>query len=468
MYALFKHDLYQQALAYKTDLQQYLAGHMPPETLHRRRLAALQSVLQYSRQGSEFYAKRLHDIDLQCPDLDKLIQSLPFTTKTDLREAGNQLCSARLEQAWVYYETTGTTGPATPCPRNEIDSLVNNTFLTLQYQPIFQNSPQQHIIGIMGPTELHSTGDTFEDVFRSLNQTVIKMWPRSPVVGMARVLKLIQTLKITALVCTPAVASELLKYCESQGVEAQSLGLQIVFVLGELIAPHRLRNLGHAWGAQIYNCMYASQEASILAACNEHNQLQTIPFNNYYELLDPVDHSPIEVTTSPQAGELVITHLYQGHKPLIRYQTGDLVRARLLNNQQWAIEPIGRVRDIIHLQERSVYAHDLENLIFEPLQQCYEYCVEIVQQQGQDQLAITLQPCDELTDPHTVQTVRQHVWQALDVPVQVQVAPVDGLIGTAAMVSWKAARIHDLRQQQPCTERSIAQAIASQRKQSVC
>ena len=269
MYSIFRPELHEAGLAWLAPLQRYLAGHLAGDELEALRRGRFEQVLARAREGSAFYRRHLEGVAAPSPGetLAQAVRRLPFTTKQHLSAAGMSLCSGPLDEAWVYYETTGTTGPATPCPRNEVDSLVNNAYLALQYRAILAG--RRHVVGVMGPTELQSTGDTFEDVCRSLGHTVVKMWPRSPVVGMARVLRLIRELRITALVCTPAVAAEMLKHARAQGVEPRELGVEVILVLGELVTPNRLRNLARHWNARMYNCMYASQESSILAACSD-------------------------------------------------------------------------------------------------------------------------------------------------------------------------------------------------------
>ncbi|MFD0710037.1 phenylacetate--CoA ligase family protein [Photorhabdus akhurstii] len=464
MYSIFRTDLHELGLKYLTELKRYLSGEIDIPVLEKIQYEKLKEIINYTKNGSTFYQDRLNAINPNDDDnLSSFVEKLPFTTKLDLSKAGNTISSDSLSHAWIYYETTGTTGPSTPCPRNEIDSLVNNSFLTLQYESIFNQEGKQHIIGVMGPTELHSTGDTFEDVFRSLGHTVIKMWPRSPVVGMHRVLRLIQDLKITALVCTPAVAAELLKYCRDKACDAKELGIEIILVLGELITPNRLMNLSRNWGAKIYNCMYASQETSILAACNDTNKLITIPYNNYYELICPFTQQKLNVGDNHVAGELVITHLYKGNKPLIRYKTGDMVRCKAIGLNQWEIEPIGRVKDVLVLNNANVYAFDIENAIFEELEYCFEYFIEINNTAGTDELKITLEPCDELHDASLISKIKQKMESKFNMNVDIHVGDVGGLIGTAAMVSWKAARIHDLRDDTNNIERNSALEIMKKR-----
>lgn len=447
MYSTFQPDQATFSASYLRELKSYFGGGLNRQQLSTYQTKRLLDIIEHCRSNSDFYEKTLAKIEFgdsarrQAPE--EITKCLPFTTKDDLRSAGLSICSAPLNEAWVYYETTGTTGKATPCPRNYIDSIVNNSFLTLQYEKIF--SGQKHIIGVMGPTELHSTGDTFEDVFRSLGHTVVKMWPRSPVVGMERAVKLIQELGITALVCTPAVASELLKLCRDMQIDPKTLDLEVLLFLGELISPARQRNISSSWCVRGYNCMYASQEASIMAATNSNNELETIPLNVFVELINPDTGSPIAPISPGAQGELVITHLYKGFKPLLRYRTGDMVRVEKADGNCWTIQPIGRAHDRMSIQGREVTAYDLETTIFQSLSECIEFAIQVEDADQTDLVTVVLERCNELTEPSVLAQVKRSILDQLGIEASVKVGDVGKSIGTGAMVSWKAARIQDYR-----------------------
>ncbi len=373
------------------------------------------------------------------------------------------MAAAPLTEAWIYYETTGTTGAATPCPRNEQDSIFNNSPLILRYGEIFRAHGSQHIIGVMGPTELHSTGDTFEDVCRSLGHTVVKMWPRSPTVGLDRAVTLIRELKITALVCTPAIAISLAKHLLQRDCQPSHLGVKLIFTLGELTTPALLRNIGEVWGSTIYNCMYASQESSILAVSNIQGNLCTVPLNIVYEVIDPLTGQVLEPEDDRMTGELVITHLYPGQKPLIRYRTGDMVRAQVLNTGQWHIIPIGRVRDTLIINGSTHCAYDIEATLLENLKGCLDYHILVEAVAGADQLSVTLELESSSATLNNLQFIASSMAEKLNTRVRIAVGSTDAVTGTAAMVSWKAARLHDKRQGSDNQERETALKIATWR-----
>ncbi|SJN58993.1 Phenylacetate-coenzyme A ligase [Vibrio ruber DSM 16370] len=463
MYAIFKDELVKQAKDIFHQHEKFENGEYSQQQLIHHQEKNLKEVLKYVIDGSGFYKKHLSGITAS--DIDKFslsaLSTLPFTTKNDLRENRNCLASAPLDKSWIYYETTGTTGAPTPCPRSEIDSIYNNTPLILRYGQIFQQHGDKHIVGVMGPTELHSTGDTFEDVFRSLGHSVVKMWPRSPVVGMNRTMALINELQITALVCTPAVAINLARYLKKHHVSPAETSVRVILTLGELTTPALLRNIGETWGAQVYNCMYASQESSILAVCDRDQSLYTVPMNNYYELVDPNSGEVLPASETETSGELVITHLYQGQKPLIRYRTGDMVRATRMSDGRLKIVPIGRVRDTLTLGGCNYCAWDIEAALLEKLTGCLDYAIQIDEKNGIDHLNIIVELIDDIPQQAVMlaQTKAYMADKIRHVEIDIQVGETTNITSTSAMVSWKAARLHDLRAQGDNADRDAAIAL---------
>lgn len=465
MYSIFHPELEQLALGVLREQRAFERGDYEVDTVRAIQRERLNATLTRAYTDSVFYHRHLGDFVAAHPQGFALsdVAQIPFTIKDDLRTAQHDLACGPLDGAWVYYETTGTTGPSTPCPRNEIDSIANNTALILRYGQVLAQHGDRHIIAVMGPTELHSTGDTFEDVFRALGHTVVKMWPRSPLVGPERALGLIADLGVTAVVCTPGVAIELARQLLSAGRDPRTLGLQVIFALGELSTPEMLENIGSIWSAAIYNCMYASQEASILAVVCPDGHQRTVPLNNYYELVEPDTGQTIDVPLGAAViGEMVVTNLYRGHKPLIRYRTGDMVTAAAEPNGGWVIEPVGRIRDTVQLGGRSFTAYEVERAVFTHTTGCLDYQMAITGDGGEETLDILLELPYEHDDAQVL-GLEKRIQAALGVRTVVRRGHTDGVAGTGAMVSWKAARFHDRRGGEVDAERAAAERLSVSR-----
>jgi len=470
MFTVFDPELHRFAQRVLAEQRAFDNSDLDAETLDRLRWERLRETLCYTRERSPFYRERLAQLcEDDMAELDRdTFSSLPFTTKEDLRRHQFGILSRPVEDAWVFYETTGTTGAATPCPRDNRDSIVNNIALTVCYDTILREHGDRHVAAVMGPSELHSTGDTFGEVFRNLGHTVVKMWPHSPVVGFHRALTLLDTLGVTVLVCTPGTAIALAKHAARQGIDLpRDLGVRVILAVGELATPSMLDNLGGLWGARVYNCMYASQEASILAACRADGLLHTVPLNNYYEVVDPHTSAAVHRVDGERQGELVVTSLYQGSKPLIRYRTGDLVRvADPVAGSSYpsaTLRPLGRIRDVLTLAGREITAYEIEDAIFRRVRTVLDYQVLIDERAGRDVLTVRLETVRGAgPGPAQLSALVTGIDAELGVEAQVRLEKVDAISSTGAMVSWKAARIHD-RRSGAGPERQAALAIAGQR-----
>ena len=265
-------DLWKAANNFATNQKRQWSGQIDATTLSDWQSENLKQTIAYCQERSPFYQKHLRGLAPSSP-----IDALPFTTKDDLRYHIDDVASLSLDQAWVYYETTGTTGVSTPCPRTAEDSIRTGVVLCEGYRELLQTHGEHLSIAVMGPTELHSTGDTFGDVFRSLGHSSVKMWPHSPVVGFARAAHLLQRLPITGLTCTPGMTILLARHLLAQGIDPASVGIKVILTVGELATPQLLAHIANVWNAEVHNCMYASQEASILAVCQIDGRLRTTP-----------------------------------------------------------------------------------------------------------------------------------------------------------------------------------------------
>ncbi|MFE2724106.1 phenylacetate--CoA ligase family protein [Kitasatospora sp. NPDC059327] len=454
----------------RDQFEAFMAGKWDADTLAAHQTRKLREVVAYVRANSPFYREKLADISDD--EMDALrnddLRRLPFTTKDDLRQAQLDILSSPVSDAWIFYETTGTTGAATPCPRTNGDTIHNNTVLTAYYRDVLAAHGDRQVIGVSGPTELHATGDTFGDVCRNLGHAVAKMWPHSPVIGFDRALEVMRLLPITGLFCTPGMAMRLAQKATEAGLDPRKdFSLDILMLTGELMSPSLLANIGAVWGAEARNALYASQEASVLAAATSDGSLRTAPLINLYEVIDPDTLEPVAPDSAGvRYGELVVTNLYSGAKPLIRYRTGDMVRmtdpAPGAAVPAPGLEAVGRVRDRLLLNGHLVNGYDLEDLLLRRFRGYQDYQITISRDDlGRDLISLTLK-ADPDSQRENIRKAVEECLDALDTPLDVGFGTPGPITSTGAMVSWKAARVVDLRTESSI-ENTSAERIAATR-----
>jgi phenylacetate-CoA ligase len=474
MFTIYRPELAEPAVELRDRHRSFLAGEWDARRVAEYQLSRLRATLAYVKQNSPFYRDRLASLDpagFAAVDEQSLAR-IPFTTKDDLRNAQRDMLSRPLSDAWIFYETTGTTGRSTPCPRDEIDSLANNTVLTTYYEGVLRRHGGGQVIGVCGPTELHAFSDTFADVCRNLGLAVAKMWPHSPMVGFDRALDVMRSFPLTGLFCTPGMALTLAKRAVAAGLDPrEDFELRVLMTTGELASPSLMANLGHIWGAQAHNALYASQESSVMGAVTGDGRVCTAPLIGLTEVIDPeTGHWVRPDAAGVRQGELVVTHLYQGSKPLVRYRTGDLVR--VTDPQPGDLVPapsiaaLGRVRDRLDLNGRLVTGYDLEDLLLRHLRGYLDYQVVIERADGADRLVLTLQPLSSAHAEGLAAGAARAVEECravLETELEVRVGELGNITSTGAMVSWKAARVVDRRAAEPDDEARVAARLAAGR-----
>ncbi|MEV4224119.1 AMP-binding protein [Nonomuraea sp. NPDC049725] len=410
-----------------------------------RRLA---SVLRHVTERSPFYRRHLAGIDLARVTPDTL-PLLPFTTKDDLRREMYDVLSGSVAEAAVYYETTGTTGASTPCPRGPRDVMTSNSAVVEAWRRLFaaRFGDRRPVVGLMGPSELYAFGDVFGAVTAELGICHVKIWPESPRVGFRKALRLIEELGVEVLVCAPALCLSLAKAALHYGYDLDRLPVSMFLVLGEVCTGAFRANVTSLWpGAAVYPALYGSQEALCIATGAVSGDLHLSKPNYLAEVVDPDTGEALGETGE---GELVLTMLIDGIKPLIRYRTGDLVRitpappgAPLPGP---VVEVIGRVADRIHLGSATLQPAELESAVLTGVRGCLGY--QIVIDPG-DEVTVRLDLLPEISgDPREVGAgVSARLRELAGVRAGISVdAGLDPVTNTGSFTSWKAARILDNR-----------------------
>ncbi|WP_084964080.1 phenylacetate--CoA ligase family protein [Thermoactinospora rubra] len=430
--------------------ERFYGGAMTAADWDRWRRARLAAVLRHVTERSPFYRKHLAGIDVGGITPDTLA-ALPYTTKEHLRDAQYDVLAGEVAEARIFYETNGTTGPPTPCPRGARDILASNSAVEESWRRFLaaRFGTRRPVVGLMGPSELYAFGDVFTAVTGVLDLCHVKIWPESPRVGFAKALRLIRDLGVEVVVCAPALCLSLAKAAQYHGYDLDELPITTFLVLGEICSPEYAANVASVWPrAEVFPILYGSQEALCVATGAVDGLLHLSELNYLVELVDP---DTGELVGDHGEGELVLTMLVDGIKPLIRYRTGDLVRLRPeppgAPMPGRIVEVAGRVNDRLRVGGALLRPVELEAAVLRDVRGCLGYQVVITSdRQGRDELTVRLELlpwADHARVEKEVATgLRELTGAATTVVIDTDLDPVTS---TGAFVSWKAARIVDHR-----------------------
>ena len=175
----------------------------------------------------------------------------------------------------------------------------------------------------------------------------------------------------TIVCCTPTYALRLIEVAAEQQIDLSGSAVRAVLVAGEPGGniPAVRQRIETGWGASVFD-HWGMTELGPLAieAAGDPGSLYLLESACIAEIIDPQTDS---AARPGDEGELVITNLCRSGSPLIRYRTGDRVRATPPGERPEAKAPylrldggiIGRVDDMLTIRGNNVYPSALEAVI---------------------------------------------------------------------------------------------------------
>jgi phenylacetate-CoA ligase len=437
--AMLNNQLHKEWLEHIDD---YINGQIELKNLSQTTESHAEKVIDYVDEQSSFYREHLRNKSGSSSQF-KVLDGVPFTTKEDLRFAGTSVCSLPFDKIAMYYETTGTTGTPTPCPRSSIDVETSGAFVKKAMNDVYQArfGTMNALTAIMGPSELYAFGDTYGEICRKLGIPFVRLWPESPRVGLDKAAHLITNLGVRSLICSPAVALALARFYTSIGLVPRETSVDQIFVLGELCTPEMLQNIAHIWGANCNHGLYGSQEAHAVATGCSQGNLHFCETNYLAEILP--------ISGLEGVGELCLTMLVPGAKPLIRFRTGDLASFSPATNcscgsHSRCLKVFGRVDDIITIAGRQMLPASIESAVLGAVDNVLGYQVAVsTADNGTETIEVSVIATIE---PGSIAQIQKKMTDYFAIPVKLTVTEqLDARTETGAYVSWKHARIIDNR-----------------------
>ena len=422
-------------------------GQVSPQELTEWQTSALRTVLAHVYDKSPFYRRRLAGVDLTVKDLSDLAR-IPYTTKDDLRDAMHDMLSGSVGDAQFYFETTGTTGRPTPCPRAAIDFDLNVLPLAHALDEIvrkhFPDDDEKPVLAVVAPNDVHAACLSLSFAAKQVGIAKLDLFPITPTLGFARFFEVLVELRVNMILCSPGLLMALAEMSSAYGVEVpDDLAVKVLLTTGEMCSDGMRELLAETWHAEAYNFMYGSQEAGCPAVTRSDGAVAAIEPTYLLEVLD------LETETTlgfDGYGELCLTMLVPGIKPLIRYRTGDLVE---ITPHRWGhrtVKVLGRVKDMTEIGGRKRSAAEIDNTVLADPELIYGYEIEVHSDGGADRVRVRVKAKEGADHEQLRKLVADRVRDAFGVDVEVTIHPLlDLKSATGGWVSWKTARIKDRR-----------------------
>jgi phenylacetate-CoA ligase len=255
----------------------------------------------------------------------------------------------------------------------------------------------------------------------------------------------------TALLCTPSYALHLAKVAGENGLGDALNGVTRMVCTGEPGAsvPSIRERIESEWQARCFDHGGSSEAGCFGYPCPTYGGLHLAEEDFVCEILNPLTGEPV---TAGALGELVVTSLERRGFPVIRYRTGDIVRAADQacpdgHPGRWLQAGIiGRADDMVVIRGMNVFPSSIEETLRE-FAGVGEFRITFyTDPRAMDEIKVEV----EISDPSEVREMQSRLRQRLG--LRVRIVPLKP--GILPAHDGKARRVEDLRA--PARPRQLA------------
>jgi Coenzyme F390 synthetase len=403
-------------------------------------LEKITDMLSNIKDKSEFYQRKFKDVDISKVKTQADFEKLPFTDKSDLRDAYPLGLSAVPERDIVrIHSSSGTTGVPVIIPYTSKDIDDWGTMFERCYRMAgLKAEDRVHITPGYG---LWTAGIGFQYGAEKLGAMVIPMGPGNT----DKQIKMMTDLGSTVLCATSSYALLLSEEINKRGVK-DKIVLKKGIIGSERWGDKMRNRIADDLGVELYD-IYGLTEIygpGIGISCDYKNGIHMWDDYLYFEVIDPKTGKTVP---DGQVGELVITTLLKEGAPLIRYRTHDLTRIITgecpCGSRYPRIDIItGRTDDMVKVKGVNIFPAQFDEILSKISAAGSEYQIMIDHLDGKDLITVffeTKMPKDERA------AVEKEVMKGLKESIGVTVIPKAVDIGDLPRSEKKTNRIFDNR-----------------------
>jgi phenylacetate-CoA ligase len=241
---------------------------------------------------------------------------LPILTKADIRTHRAQLRSSAATR-FTQYSTTGSTGEPLlfDLSKRRVGSRVACRQRVASWWGLAVGDPEFVIWG--SPVEL-----TKQDWVRAIRDTFLRTRLLSAFEisdeTMTRYIEIIQRHGCKQIFGYPSAIALLAAHARNRGMNMRNLGIQAVFVTGEILWPNQREIISSVMNAPVADG-YGGRDSGFISHECPQGGMHILADTVIVEVVD-ADGQPV---APGESGDIVVTDLYSHEVPFIRYATGD-------------------------------------------------------------------------------------------------------------------------------------------------
>ena len=354
--------------------------------ISEKQLAQVNDRIRALVGAGSFYGKKLSEAGITSVSSAEEFEALPFSEKSDLREAYPLgLMTAPEEEIVRIHSSSGTTGLPViiPYTAKDVDDW-GEMFKRCYEMAGITNRDRIQITPGYG---LWTAGIGFQNGAEKLGAMVIPMGPGNT----EKQLQMMMDMKSTVLCSTSSYALLLAEEIEKRGIR-DKIHLKKGVIGSERWGKAMRERIQGILGIELYD-IYGLTEIygpGIGINCPGEEYMHYWDDYLYLEIIDPVTKKNLP---DGEWGEIVITTLVKEGAPLIRYRTHDLSRIVPGQCSCGSVYPRidvirGRTDDMIKIKGVNVFPAQIEEVLNQFDEVSSEYQIRISHLDGRDTMRL--------------------------------------------------------------------------------
>lgn len=391
----------------------------------------LRELMLYLASNSVFYKKLFDENNIDISEINTLekLSLIPVTTKEDLQKYNNDFICVDTSKIIDYVTTSGTTGKPVffGLTDKDLDRLGYNEAISLACSQVTKTDTIQLMTTM---DRRFMAGLAYFLGARRLGAGIIRVGAGIPELQWDSILKF----KPSYLIAVPSFLLKLIEYAEQNNIDQNNSSVKGVICIGEPLKNQDFSlnilsdKIKQKWDIDLYSTYASTEMNTAFAECEYQQGGHHHPELIIVEILDENN----EQVEPGKEGELVITTLGVEGMPLLRFKTGDIVKAHTepckCGRNTLRLGPVvGRKKQMIKYKGTTIYPPAMYNLLND-FHEIKNYMIEIDRNEiGTDHITIKLGINDkiDLSSEDFMNRLKDHFRAKLRVSPQIKIISSD-------------------------------------------
>ncbi|NML69527.1 phenylacetate--CoA ligase [Chryseobacterium sp. RP-3-3] len=392
----------------------------------------LRELVVYLENNSPFYQKLFKENNIHITDIQTLedLQKIPTTSKNDLQQHNDDFFCISPDKIVDYSTTSGTLGdPVTfGLSDSDLERLAYNEAISFVCAGIRKGDVVQMVTTI---DKRFMAGLAYFLGLRKMGASVVRMGPGVPELQWDSIFRY----KPKYLITVPSFLLKMIDYAEKHGVDYKNSSVYGAVCIGESIKNQDFtdnilsQKIKEKWDIKLFSTYASTEMSTAFTECEFQIGGHHHPELIITEILDD-NENPVE---EGENGELTITTLGVEAIPLLRFKTGDIVKAHHepcgCGRNTMRLGPVvGRKQQMIKYKGTTLYPPAMNDILndFNTIL-CYQIVIQS-NEIGLDEIIIRLST--EQDHETFMNEVRDHFRAKLRVSPKIEIVDFDILSKT--------------------------------------